>query len=80
MKRSVFSVCVSVTMALFLGVCGSLLAGCYAVDGDGFLGLERCDILNCDGLFFAEVPDDHDDMDDDDDDTDNGGMEEDTPE
>ncbi len=63
MKRSFRSAGTGVAMALVLGMFAVLTAGCGTIDADGFLGLEICDILNCDGLLFANLAEDHDDMD-----------------
>ena len=62
MKRSFRSVSISVAMTLALSMFAVLTMSCGTIDGDGFLGLEPCDILNCDGLFFRNLADDHDDM------------------
>lgn len=62
MKRSFRSAGIGVAMTLVLSMCTALSTGCGAVDADGFLALDTCDILNCDGLFFRNLDDDHDDM------------------
>ncbi len=38
--------------------------GCGAVGADGLFGLETCDILNCDGLFFGNLADEHNEVND----------------
>ncbi len=62
MKRSYRRASVGVAMTLVLGMYAVLSLGCGTIGANGFLGLETCDILNCDGLFFANLADDHDDM------------------
>ena len=62
MKQSLHSAIIGVAMTLGLGMFAVLGLGCGTIDANGFLGLETCDILNCDGLFFANLADDHDDM------------------
>ncbi len=62
MKRSYRSVCIGVAMTLVLGMFAVWSLGCGTIDANGFLGLETCDILNCDGLFFRNLTRDHDDM------------------
>lgn len=62
MKRSSRGASIGVAMALVCGMFAVLSLGCGTIDADGFLGLETCDVLNCDGLFFANLADDHDDM------------------
>ena len=62
MKRSYRGASIGVAMTSLLGMFALLSLGCGTIDANGFLGLETCDILNCDGLFFANLADDHDDM------------------
>ncbi len=62
MKRSFRSTSIGVAMTLVLGMFAVLSLGCGTIDANGFLGLEACDILNCDGLFFGNLAGDHDDM------------------
>ena len=62
MKRSSRSASIGFAMTLVLGMFAVLSLGCGTIDADGFLGLEPCDILNCDGLFFRNLAEDHDDM------------------
>ena len=62
MKRSFRSASIGFAMTLVLGMFAVLSLGCGTIDANGFLGLEPCDILNCDGLFFRNLTDDHDDM------------------
>lgn len=62
MKRSFRSASIGVPMTLVLGMFAVLSLGCGTIDANGFLGLETCDILNCDGIFFRNLADDHDDM------------------
>ncbi len=62
MKRSFRSASIGVAMTLVLSMFAALTTGCGTIDTNGFLGLETCDILNCDGLFFRNLADDHDDM------------------
>ena len=62
MKRSFRSASIGLAMALALSMFTWLTTGCGTIDANGFLGLETCDILNCDGLFFRNLADDHDDM------------------
>lgn len=62
MKRSFHSASTALAMTLVLGTFAVLGLGCGTIDANGFLGLETCDILNCDGLFFGHLADDHDDM------------------
>ena len=62
MKRVFRSVSIGLAMTLILSMFAVLSLGCGTIDGNGFLGLETCDILNCDGLFFGHLADDHDDM------------------
>ncbi len=62
MKRSFRTASIGFAMTLVLGMFAVLTMGCGTIDANGFLGLETCDILNCDGLFFANLADDHDDM------------------
>ena len=70
MKRSFRSASISVAMTLVLSMFAALSIGC-GLDGNGPLGLETCDVFNCDGLFFGNLADDHlDDADDHDDDAD----------
>lgn len=61
MKRSFRCASIGVAMTLVLGMFAVLSPGCGTIDANGFFGLETCDILNCDGLFFANLADDHDD-------------------
>ncbi len=62
MKRSFRSASIGVAMTLVLSMFAALTMGCGTIDANGFFGLETCDILNCDGLFFRNLADDHDDM------------------
>ncbi|MCH7994478.1 MAG: hypothetical protein IIB57_08535 [Planctomycetes bacterium] len=62
MKRSFRSASIGAAMTLVLSMCTALSTGCGTIDANGFLGLETCDILNCDGLLFRNLDDDHDDM------------------
>ena len=62
MKRSFRSAGIGVAMTLVPSIFAALTMGCGTIDMSGFLGLETCDILNCDGLFFRNLDDDHDDM------------------
>ena len=62
MKRSYRGASIGVAMTLLLGMFALLSLGCGTIDANGFLGLETCDILNCDGLFFGNLADDHDNM------------------
>ena len=62
MKQPFRSASGGVAMTLVLGMFAILSSGCGTIDATGFLGLEICDILNCDGLFFRNLVDDHDDM------------------
>lgn len=62
MKPSSRGVGIGVAMTLVLGMFVMLGVGCGSIDANGVLGLETCDIFNCDGLFFRDVVDDHDDM------------------
>ncbi len=65
MRRSITSQRVGATVKVVLGAMGMVIAGCGAIDLDGFLGLQTCDIFNCDGIFFAGSGENHDGMDDD---------------
>ena len=49
-------------MTLVLGTFAMLGLACGTIDANGFLGLETCDILNCDSLLFADLADNHDDI------------------
>ncbi len=62
MKQSFRSTTVGVAMTLVPGMFAMLSSGCGTIDATDFLGLETCEILNCDGLFFRNLVDDHDDM------------------
>ncbi len=62
MKRSYPSACIGVAMTFVLGMFTVLGLGCGTIDVNGLLELETCDILNCDGLLFGSLADDHDDM------------------
>ena len=62
MKRSFRSASIGLAMTLALSMFTWLTTGCGTIDANGLLGLETCDILNCDGLFFRNLADDHDDM------------------
>ncbi len=62
MKQPFRSASVGVAMTLVLGMFAILSSGCGTIDATGFLELEICDILNCDGLFFRNLVDGHDDM------------------
>ena len=66
MKRLSWKVRIGTSVPVVLGALLALPLGCGAFGTDGFLELERCDILNCNGLFFSplddEGADDHDDM------------------
>ena len=62
MKRFIRRASIGVAMTLILSMFAALTIGCGTIDANGFLGLETCDILNCDGLFFGNLADDHDDM------------------
>ena len=62
MKRSFRSASIGAAMTLVLSMCTALSTGCGTIDANGFLGLGTCDILNCDGLLFRNLDDDHDDM------------------
>lgn len=62
MKRSFHGASTALAVTLVLGTLAVLGLGCGTIDANGFLGLETCDILNCDGLFFGHLADDHDDM------------------
>ena len=62
MKRLFRIASIGFAMTLGLGMFAVLTMGCGTIDANGFLGLETCDILNCDGLFFRNLADDHDDM------------------
>ena len=62
MKQPFRSAIVGVAMTLVLGMFAILSSGCGTIDATGFLGVETCDILNCDGLFFRNLVDDHDNM------------------
>ncbi len=79
MRRSVISMRVGATITVVLGALGMGIAGCGAIDLDGFLGLQTCDIFNCDGILFAGSGENHDGMDDDEsmDDHDDDGMDDD---
>ncbi len=68
MKRSFCGARNSVALTIALSMCAALTTGCGTIDASGFLGLATCDILNCDGVLFSNVADDHDDM------ADMGGM------
>ncbi len=62
MKRSFRSASIGVAVTGVLSIFAVLSLGCGTIDANGFLGLETCDILNCDGLFFRNLTRDHDDM------------------
>lgn len=75
MIRSFRHAGIGVAMTFVLSMFAVLSLGCGTIDANSFLGLEACDILNCDGLLFRQLADDHDDMDgmgDDDDHDDEG--------
>lgn len=57
MNESYGRACIGVAKTLVVTVFAVLAAGCGTVDTNGFLGLDTCDILNCDGLFFADFAD-----------------------
>ncbi len=63
MKRSFRSARAGVGMTLVLGMLTMLGLGCGAIGAGDLLGLETCDVFNCDGLFFGSLADDHEDMD-----------------
>lgn len=52
-----------VVMTFVLGAYMVLSPGCGSYATDGFLGLGTCDVLNCDGLFFGNLAEDHDEAD-----------------
>ncbi len=66
MKRLFCKVRNGAGLPVVLGALVALPVGCGAFGVRGFLELERCDILNCNGFFFSpiddEAADDHDDM------------------
>lgn len=62
MKRSFPSAGAGVAMILVVGLCTVFSPGCGVLDPNAFLGLETCDFLNCEGLFFRNLMDDHDEM------------------
>ena len=62
MKRSFHIAGNGATLTLLLGMLAALSLDCGTIDANGIFGLETCDILNCDGLFFGNLADDHDDM------------------
>lgn len=61
MKQSLRNAGVGVALTLVLSMFAGVSVGCGAFDTNGLLGLETCDILNCDGLFFGYLAGDHDD-------------------
>ena len=62
MKRSFRTMSIGLALTFVPGVSAVLTTGCEIINADGFLGLETCDILNCHGLFFGNLADDHDGM------------------
>ena len=62
MKRSFHIAGNGATLTLLLGMLAALSLDCGTIDANGIFGLETCDILNCDGLFFGNLADDHDNM------------------
>lgn len=70
MKQTFRSTSVGIGTTLVPSMFAALSSGCGGIDANGFLGLETCDILNCDGLFFGNLVGDHDDDDDHTDDAD----------
>ncbi len=55
MRRTYRDASVGLVAASVLSVFTVLNLGCGVIDANGILGLETCDILNCDGLFFGNL-------------------------
>lgn len=62
MIRSFRNAGIGVAMTFVLSMFAVLSLGCGTIDANSFLGMEPCDIFNCDGLLFRQLADGHDDM------------------